>query len=154
MFTVPAARKVVLLALFLLVSLCGFAFLYHPTALAQDLQTVKVHPAAYFSTGWTHVVPASNGTFCYSAATGAGVFGRMDDAASFSSIKVFPANSFTRGWTHIVDTRKGVLFYNAKDGAGVIASFDQGGWTHVTAAGDQILWYKSDTGAVVITRIG
>jgi hypothetical protein len=94
------------------------------------------YPAAtsWFSTGWTHRVPLSQGaescrSFVYDAATGAAAVVTIQayrHYGEYLTLSSYPSGAFTQGWTNIVeiepiDEDPRLLFYRSSDGLAAIA---------------------------------
>jgi len=130
---------------------------------AVDHTTIKYHPEASFSTGWTHIVNTPNGILYYKTASGASAFGRFDSSGKHTTIKSF---NFSAGWTTIITIPAGILFYNAKSGAAAVERIDtagnnttvktfdfMAGWTNIVNTSKEVLFYNAQTGAAALEKI-
>jgi hypothetical protein len=132
-----------------------------------------------FSTGWTHIVSATNvgfsgsqtsqsGLLFYNASTGEGATATLDSIGNYSFVGAI--SGFSKGWTHITGTEfGGVLFYNASTGEGATATLDSNGnysfvgdihgfstgWTHIVSANNgSLLFYNAANGTGATATLG
>ncbi|MBD2328090.1 hypothetical protein [Alkalinema sp. FACHB-956] len=119
-----------------------------------------------FTTGWSHVVQASNGILFYNTNTGAGVIGKVDAAGNFSTVKAY--SDFAKNWSHIVNLPHDyILFYNTNTGAANAVKVDAAGklsagkvynnfstgWSHIVNTSNGIFFYNTNTGAGATGRL-
>lgn len=146
----------------LLTCLVVGACLCTPAGAVEHL-TIKYHPEASFSTGWTHIVNTPNGILYYKTATGASAFGRLDGSGNHTTLKSF---NFSPGWSTILTIPDAILFYNSKTGAAAVERIDRSGnnttlktfnfmtgWTTIVDTPKGVFFYNAQTGAAAIEKI-